>query len=317
MMKRAESQKTISFLLLTAVMLIWGITPIVSKSMLAVVEPLNLAFLNFAAAAVFLLALKLFRNRRFRFGWKDVGFFCLNALFGNILYQLSNYGALGHLSAALVTVVLAFIPLGSILMEFLLWRRNPGWRAVVFILVCIAGVSLVIGIDLSEFATGKAIGYLLAFGSVASWCVYGVVMERQTGRHSSEDLTVYQICAAALMLTPYFCTHLPARAIFDWKLILCIVFVGIVGTAVGYLLYNRALSVVGAMPCALFVNFLPIVTVVAGWLFLDENLAPLQIVGTAVVIVSACFVIWFRERDGKRDGEAADAADAAAGGKAG
>jgi drug/metabolite transporter (DMT)-like permease len=282
--------------MLSIVMMIWGITPIFAKTLLTSVSVPGLGFLNFGSAALFTLTFKLLRDRSFRFRLRDVPFFFLNALFGNVGYQLTNYAALEYLSAGVVAVVIASIPLMSVLMEFLFHRNAPGWRAVVFIAVCIFGVSLVIGVDLQDLVEGKVLGYIFAFGSVVSWGFYGILMEKMVARYSSQDLSVYQLCASAIILAPFYFANPAPTEFFSTHTILVILFLSIGGSSVGYMLYNKSLSYVGAMPCALFANFMPVVTVIGERLILGASLSPLQIVGMAVVIISACFVIRFKNQ---------------------
>ncbi|MFG6120408.1 EamA family transporter [Thalassobacillus sp. B23F22_16] len=49
-------------------------------------------------------------------------------------------------------------------------------------------------------------------------------------------------------------------------------------------MYNRAVELTSASKSAVFLNFLPVVTMVGAYFWLGESITPMQIVGALVVI---------------------------------
>ena len=74
---------------------------------------------------------------------------------------------------------------------------------------------------------------------------------------------------------------LPALGAADW---LRLLYLGILSSAFGYFLYNWSLAHLSAGQTANFVNLIPFAGVGMAVLFLGERVAPMQLIGGAVVL---------------------------------
>jgi drug/metabolite transporter (DMT)-like permease len=71
-----------------------------------------------------------------------------------------------------------------------------------------------------------------------------------------------------------------------------IAFLG-VGASVGAILsFNKALSLMEAGRASMFLNVIPVISLLFGWLLLGERLAPLQLLAGAVVIAGVTLGSW-------------------------
>ena len=80
---------------------------------------------------------------------------------------------------------------------------------------------------------------------------------------------------------------LPNASIQTWSLVL---FLAIVNTALGYILYNHALQTLKAFELNILFTLTPIWTALLGWLFLDEILVSKQWAGIFVVMMGVLLV---------------------------
>jgi drug/metabolite transporter (DMT)-like permease len=289
--------KSLNYAMMAMLVTAWGFEYIVAKSALDNVQPLTLVFFKYSIAAVILLAVKLVRDRRFPFQRRDIPFFFLCAVFGDVLYFYGEYNAMSYMPISLVTIVLAFVPAVSILAEFIVYRTKPTPAILIGIFVCIVGVMLVVGADVQQLAGGRVFGYLLAFMAVISWNVYNFITARMTGDYTPLDLTLYQLIAAMLVVLPYALFRLPPPELVDKSLVFSVFYLAAVSSAFGFLVYVNALRAIGVTPAALFSNMLPVTSAFFGWLFLGELISPLQIAGGAIVVVSGSIVIWLKGKD--------------------
>jgi drug/metabolite transporter (DMT)-like permease len=69
-----------------------------------------------------------------------------------------------------------------------------------------------------------------------------------------------------------------------------IAYLGIVASAIGFLLYFRLISTVGAAETSLVSYVVPAVTAISGWLLLGETLGPVTVAGFAVIVVGFAWV---------------------------
>jgi drug/metabolite transporter (DMT)-like permease len=62
------------------------------------------------------------------------------------------------------------------------------------------------------------------------------------------------------------------------------VFLGIFCSAMAYWFYAQSLQTLGVAISAIFINFIPVITAIAGFFFLNDRLHPIQWAGAGLVI---------------------------------
>jgi len=70
-----------------------------------------------------------------------------------------------------------------------------------------------------------------------------------------------------------------------------ILYLGIFGAGLGFLIQVKALHILGPTTTALFSNFMPVTTTLFGWIFLKEVISMVQIIGGLIVIGAGYYVI--------------------------
>ena len=294
-MKFPESKK-FTYFLMTVLVFLWGYEYIAAKNALTAFLPVTLIFLKYIIGMVFMLILKLVIDRRFPLKKTDIPLLVLCAVFGDIFYFAGEYGAMAYLPVSVITIILAFVPCVSILTEFLLFKNRPSPLMIIGVFVCIFGVALVIGADFAELFSGKYIGYLLAFGAVVCWNVYNFLTKKLSGGYKPLDLTFYQLLCAIIITAPYAAFNMPPVNSLDAYVWTGIVYLGVVSGFIGFLIYVKAIAVIGPTPCSLYSNFIPVIATLFGWLFLNEKISPLQIIGGIIVVCSGVVVILQKEK---------------------
>jgi drug/metabolite transporter (DMT)-like permease len=280
----------LNYVLMTLLVCLWGLEYIVAKRALEVFAPLTLVFFKYAVAFVVLMPVKLIVNRKIRVTKKQVVPLFVCALFGDVIYYATEYQALSYISVAVLTIILSFVPLLSILTEWGLFGRRPSPLMIAGVFMCILGIALVIGIDLGQLR-GAPVGYILGGIAVLSWNLYNFFTEKLTDAFRVLDLTLYQIACTLILLLPYMIANPPALASVTPAAAFGALYLGVISCAVGFFIYVNALAVLGATPCALYTTFMPVTAAFFGWVLLNETLSPLQIVGGAIVIASASLVL--------------------------
>lgn len=284
-------EKSTAFMLMCVLVCAWGLDYVFAKEALSVLEPLNLLFLKYATGAVLVLAIKLKKDRKTLVRPKDIPFFILCSLSGEILYNFCEYTAMDYLPVSLITIILSFVPAVSIIVERVVFKRKFTAKMMIGILICISGVAIVIGADFRVLFQGRMIGYLLAFGAVIAWNIYNFVTAHLSQNYSSPSMTLNQLICTMLILGPYAIHTMPAWETFTPGVIGGVIYLGIVSAALGFMIMVLGLKVLGPTISAMFSNFLPVTATFFGWLFLGESIGIMQFVGGAIVIASACVVI--------------------------
>ncbi len=286
-----ESQKRNMYLLMIFLVFAWGLEYIFAKQALAVMEPLTLVFFKYLIGFAVTLIIKLKAEGKSLMRKKDIPIFLFCAVFGEIGYFYFEYTAMGFLPVSLVTIVLAFVPALSIIIDKAVFKRKATKTMAFGILLSIAGIVLIIGVDYRILFQGRLIGYLLAFGAVITWNLYNFLTASLHDRYESVTLTLNQLICTLLLVWPYAFTHMPERGGITAGVIGGILYLGILSTGIGFIIFVRSLHILGPTVTAIFSNFLPVTTTLFGWLILKETISPVQMAGGAIVIAAGYLVI--------------------------
>ncbi len=207
----------------------------------------------------------------------------LSAFIGVTLYfYFENNGVL-RLTASESSLIVGTIPVVTILAEILFFRARPDKLVVLGIGLSFVGVALIV--LRSESATSSPIGYLFMGGAALSWVAYGFITAPLSERYPMLAITFWQMVLGAIGCVPFAFVEQQ-----DWGRLSAVVllnasFLGIFGSAIGYWLYVIALEHLGPGKSSVFINLIPVVSVIASFVILGERLSALQILGGAIAIL--------------------------------
>jgi len=283
----------LSYIFMTVTVFLLAFEFIVAKTILSVVPTFTVIWMKYAIAFVALLCVKAARRERWPFTVRDIPYFILCALTGEIIYYYGSFSAMDYLPVALLTVVLALCPVLSIILERLIYKKRIMLPAVIGICVSLFGITLVAGVDIAMFSGGRLWGYLLAFIPVVSTNIYNFIVLKMVARYSIFDISIYVIATTAIITFPMAIGNLPEPQSINAYFIGAVMFLGLVVGALGFFIYVNSLSVLGPTTTLMFSNFVPVVAVVFGWMILNESILPLQLLGGAITLIGCGSAIWY------------------------
>jgi drug/metabolite transporter (DMT)-like permease len=279
-----------AYIALIASVLFWGISYVGTKFALDGFSPLVLAFLRFAIAALlfgFFLLLRVKLKASLDFHKKVAGIaFFLPGLY----FIFENFG-IKYTSAAKASMIIAMVPVAVSLLSILLLGEKLTHRRILSLLLSLGGVYLLLLYGKTGGVSFQiSLGDLLMFGAVFTAAAYMLLTRRLCTEYDPILVTAYQMIYGALFFTPFFIwqftdTDWLAVSTEQWVALLVLALLSSVGA---FLTYNYALKSVPASRASLFINIVPLVTVLASWLLLGEILQASQICGGLLVISAAC-----------------------------
>jgi drug/metabolite transporter (DMT)-like permease len=191
------------------------------------------------------------------------------------------FAALNYASAGLVALLLyAYPTLVCLLAAAFLHERLTRLR-LALLAVSFTGIALTLG-----GGHGAGTGIALGLAAAAFYSVYIVVGARELARTDALGAaTVVCLSAAATLLvaSAFRAPQLPA----SWAGWLAIVAIALVSTVVAMIAFFAGLKRVGPAVASIASTLEPVVTVALAWLVLGESLAPVQVAGGVLVLVSA------------------------------
>lgn len=268
--------------------------------------PITIAFFRVLIASILLLPLGARSAWRHRATFRrHAGPFALLTLTGVTFFNMFIYGAVQHTSATNVSVLEAVIPVVTALLSAWLLRerlRPVQWTGV---LVSFAGALWVVragaqGPGAVEWNPGD----LIMIGAIGCWAVYSIAVKRY--------LHLFPEYGAVFLMSATSVPVLGVLAGVEWVIggipelgqavhWVGLVYLGAFPSVIALLLYNRAVGVLGASQAAVFLNFLPVVTMLGAYLFLGETITVGQILGAGLVVGGVLLTTrTARRRDARR-----------------
>src|SRR5690606_14845114 len=130
---------------------------------------------------------------------------------------------------------------------------------------------------------GQLLGALAMVGAAASYALGGFVVKRAYGRLTSMQTSFVSVAVAALMTLPFAAATAP-RELPGLRALAAVVVLGVVGTALAYVIFYKLISETGAGRATLVAYLVPAVALVYGALLLDEPITPAAVAGLVLIL---------------------------------
>jgi len=275
--------------LLLGTMAAWGANLAVVKLLFETFEPTLLAALRMGVSAAVLVIVARWRGLRWpRLGRRQWGLLVACGAVMIYLNQIFFTEGVSRTAAANAALIIALNPLVSALTAAVLLGDRLTPARVAGIVLGFSGVAAVVLHRPGAALGGGGLGDLLCLGSVVTWVLGGVMVQRL-----SRDIDSGLLSALlAVVGTSLLALHLglrPSPVVVHWSrvtvgTVALLVVSSLLATAVGALVWNRALVVLGVARTALYAYWVPIFGVLFAVLLLGEPLTVWHGVGLAAVL---------------------------------
>jgi drug/metabolite transporter (DMT)-like permease len=257
------------------------------------ISPISLTFFRWAFAVLPLIALAwLVERPNWRAAWREWKLHLLQSVLGLTGYTLLLYAALGLTGAVNASVISAINPATIALGAAIFLHERLNRVQSLGIAVAFVGVSVVLtGGDLGQLIEqGFGVGDLLVIGSVIAWTVYSLISRRlETPPITATSVQAVFAVVTMLPLIAFTGVSLPSTTGGALGLAYIVVF----PSMAGYALWNIGASRVGPARAGIFLNLLPVFTVLIALAF-GATLEVPALVGGAVVIVGVWLTLHVR-----------------------
>lgn len=286
-----KSEKLTGRLFAAFTITIWGSTFISSKKLLAVYTPSQIMLTRFLLAYC---ALWLLRPRRLHLSRRQEASFLLLGLAGCSAYFYTENTALTYTLASNVSIIVAAAPIFTAAAAHFAgverFRKSTLWG----FLTAFTGVILVVCNGTFVLKLNPR-GDLLALCAAACWAVYSVLL-RQTGQGLDPILVTRRTLfwGAATTIVPVLLegTPFPVQPLAEPAILGNLLFLGLIGSGLCYVLWNEAFRRLGVVATNNFIYLNPFITIITARIFLDEPISPLAILGAALITAGVAAAQW-------------------------
>lgn len=270
------------------VVCVWGTTFVCSKVLLnAGLMPADIFLFRFVLAYICMLCVS--HKRLWADNLKDELTLLGLGVMGGSLYFLTENMALVFSTTANVSILVSTTPLLTALLLAIFYKSERlKMKQVIGSLVAFVGVILVV-------LNGQLVLHLnpkgdaLALAASLTWALYSLLMKRVMDKYNADFITRKVFIYGVLSIIPYFFLIQPLDTnLAIWtqpKVIGNLLFLGLVASTGGYLLWNWVMQKLGAVKATNYIYFQSLITMCAGAIVLGERITIMGLCGAIVLIL--------------------------------
>lgn len=276
------------YIYIMVAVILWGVSFVWTNSLLEQNVPiLTFTFARMAIAGTLLTLISILMGKLQKISRKDLKWFILLACCEPFIYFLGEtYGLQATGSPALSSVIIATIPVFTLIAGELFYREKISKWNMVGIFLTIPGIFLM-AYRPDGFSAKYSWGIILLFVAVFSATGYASVVRKLTDKYNDYTITTVQFLLGALYFLPLvliFDGEKLSTELIKWEIISPICSLAILCSATCFLLYVRTIRSLGITKTAIFTSMIPAFSALSSYLAGYDTFTILQILGIGIVV---------------------------------
>jgi drug/metabolite transporter (DMT)-like permease len=290
------------WLLLTALVAMWGSSFLFTKIAVAAIAPLDLVAGRFVLASLVLAALLVITRRGLPGGARLWLFIAAMALIGNCIpFWLISWGQ-QRIDSGLAGILMAIMPLSTVMLAhfYVAGERLNRFKAAGFLLGFLGIVVLLGPAVLREQSGGGPVllSELAVLGGAFCYAVNSIIARRRPRSDALVAAAGVALVACLVLAPAAALTGLPDVGELPASALIAVAVLGVVSTATATVVYFKLITLAGPSFLSLINYLIPAWAVLIGMLFLGERPAWTALAGLALILSG----IALAETKGRRSG---------------
>ncbi|MDY0779553.1 EamA family transporter [Tenacibaculum sp. IB213877] len=281
-----------------SIYVIWGSTYLLNKIVVSEVSPLSLASIRFFISGSLILLIA----RLLQFSIKITKQQLINSAVAGFLFLVYGNGvfvwALKYVDSGFAALLASTQPLFILLLMRLIDRKKMQKKSIIGVVLGFVGMYLLVSQNDIVASEGTLLGTFMIFTCLLSWS-YGSVFVAKANLHKNFFVsTGYQMVIGGVLLSiSSLLFNESWSSPLEWssKAQLSMVLLILFGSIVAFTAFNYLLKVVSPEKVSTNAYVNPVVALLLGWYFLDEQLT-LQSIIASIVLLSGVYFITSRKR---------------------
>ncbi|NLX41654.1 MAG: DMT family transporter [Bacteroidales bacterium] len=268
--------------------ILWGFSFIWTNDLIAMGVPIFIfIFLRMLLSGVIMLAFSTITSTLQKVARKDIKWMFLLAFFEPFVYFIGeSYGLKITGSATLSAVIIATIPIFTMIMGRLLFNESLSRVNVAGIITAVLGIVLFVWNG--SISSDNYYGILFLLLAVAGAVGYSSICKRLTGTYNAITITTWQfLFGAVLFFVPFVFWGLPqwTPRFLSSDVLKPIIALAVLCSSLSFVLYTKAIEVLGMTKAAIFTTMIPAVSAVAAYFLGQESFTTMQIIALAIALL--------------------------------
>lgn len=272
--------------------IITGFSFLFTKIALSTSNPLDILAYRFTVAFISILILALFKLIKLNYSIERIiKIIPLALLYPVMFFSFQTFG-LQYASSSEAGILSASSPIFTLILATFLLKEKTNLLQKIAIIVSVSGVVYITLMKSSSFEINSIKGIILLLLSALSISGYNVMARILTKDFSSIELSFVMVIISFIFFNVLAIGKhlingsidvflLPLKNI---KFVLAIVYLGVLSFLVTSLLINYILSKIEASKMSVFSNLGTVISIIAGVIFLKEEIFYYHIVGSILIV---------------------------------
>lgn len=220
---------------------------------------------------------------------KNIWKLALMSLFQPLMYFIFETYGVQLTNSSFSGVMISMIPIVSMIAGIFVLNERPSFMQYIFAVLSVAGVAIAILSGKKEGIV-SGLGVLFLIGAVLSSAFYNISSRKISGEFSVFERTHAMTLIGVIsfvVIALFENLQTPVNLIsgfFEPLYLYSILYLGILSSVVAFLLLNFANTHLPVAKTTVFSNITTVVSVLAGVVFLDEQISALVILGVAMIV---------------------------------
>ena len=270
----------------------WGTSFVATKTVLNEIKPVTIIILRLILASILLTIIALSTRRKFSINLKSHGWIFILALVA-VFHLWIQVTGLQYTTAANTGWIIGTAPIFMAILGFVFYKERITLLQFAGILVALAGLLLLIGKgDITNIGLIENKGDLLVLGSAFTWGVYSMVNKKISLSYSPLMTILYLFLMMAVIIIPFNLNTETINSVINLSPVswMWILFLGVFCSGIAYVIWAQALRDMESAKVGAFLYFEPLVTVIAAWIYLNEEITLLMIF-SGLLITAGVFIV--------------------------
>lgn len=214
------------------------------------------------------------------------------ALFSPCIYYIAETIGIDLTTASESGIILAIIPIASIVASILLLKEKPSKRQIMGIIITLIGVLFTV-LSLGLTSSLSLFGYLFLLIAVLAYALYSVFVSKAKNYTEGEITFAMLVSGAIFFVILAFIEGFLKGSIdsliklpfTDTNFLIAVLYQAICCSVLAFFLSNIAISRIGVNRTSSFIGVSTAVSILAGILILNESFNIYQVIGAIVIMI--------------------------------
>ncbi|WP_226035383.1 DMT family transporter [Aquibacillus saliphilus] len=277
------------YLLLAFAMMLYAGNLLVGKPVSEEIPPITLTLLRYLIAFIAVLPFGYSEWKKNRALWRKEWKAILSlSISGLVLFNILVYLALNYTTSVNAAIVESSTPVFALLLGFILFNERFTKVQLIGVILSLFGVFSVITKGSLDVILSLSFnpGDIIMLGAMLTWAIYSIFIKQHTWKFPVMGGLLVMCVIAIVILVPLSAIEYNKIASINWStpVILGLIYLGVFPSLIALMAYNKGVSEIGPSKASIFLNLIPVFTMIGAVLFLGEIITWVQIVGGILVI---------------------------------